>query len=202
QVTLPVGLDSGTYYIIPWADSYTNVAQDELATNINPDDPNEIQNDNYKARAIDIIGALPDLVVTTVQPTLKAVGGDDYTVTWTVQNQSTVAATQAGWFDRVYLAPLPDVLAPQAKSYILGEVQHTDPLKPGESYTATLKVHLAPSAAGLYAVVVADDQTDEQRSDKYHNLKELREDNNETASPTQVTPVPADLVVTHFDIPA
>ena len=51
RVTLPVNLDPGTYYITPWTDLYSAVLQDTLAVNVNPDDPNNFQSDNYKARA-------------------------------------------------------------------------------------------------------------------------------------------------------
>ena len=40
DVQIPQGLDSGTYYITPWVDPYGVVLQDELAVNVNPDDPN------------------------------------------------------------------------------------------------------------------------------------------------------------------
>ncbi len=52
-VTLPTGLVSGTYYITPWTDPYAVVLEDTLAINVNSDDPTEIDNNNYKARAID-----------------------------------------------------------------------------------------------------------------------------------------------------
>ena len=59
-------------------DPYETLIQSELTTNINPDDPNEIQNDNYKAGnsstgGTEIIAppaaapaALPDVAVTAV----------------------------------------------------------------------------------------------------------------------------------------
>ena len=48
NIQVPPQLDSGTYYITPWVDPYGVVLQDELAINVNPDDPNQINNDNYK----------------------------------------------------------------------------------------------------------------------------------------------------------
>ncbi|MHB8956711.1 MAG: putative Ig domain-containing protein [Pirellulaceae bacterium] len=95
-VTLPADLESGRYYITPWTDPYRFVAEDTLATNINPDDPDEIDNNNYKARAIDVIARqqdLPDLVVDWVTATPTAQGGQEFTVTYRVQNQGTAKAT-------------------------------------------------------------------------------------------------------------
>ena len=45
----PAHLVSGTYYFMPWTDPYDVVLEDTLAVNVNPDDPNEIDNNNYKA---------------------------------------------------------------------------------------------------------------------------------------------------------
>ncbi len=65
-VTLPDDVETGTYYITPWADPYGLVAEDTLAININPDDPHRIDNNNYKARSLKIFSfpVAPDLVVT------------------------------------------------------------------------------------------------------------------------------------------
>ena len=62
-MTLPPHVISGTYYLIPWADSYGNILEDPLEVNINPDDPNEYNSSNYKARAIDIIGLIPPPII-------------------------------------------------------------------------------------------------------------------------------------------
>src|SRR5262249_30200914 len=66
RVTLPTGLDAGTYYLMPWTDPFDVVLEDTLSVNVNTDDPNEIDNNNYKARAIDILVPLPDLEVTAL----------------------------------------------------------------------------------------------------------------------------------------
>ena len=74
---MPDNLESGTWYITPWTDPYDVVLEDTLATNINPDDPHEIDNNNYKARAITIIALpipKPDLVVESVEVAPHAYG--------------------------------------------------------------------------------------------------------------------------------
>ena len=135
-VTLPEKVASGNYYITPWTDSYTQVLEDTLADNVNPDDPHEIDNNNYKARAIAVIGIPPepvlppDLVIRTVLPDAQAYGGDAFTVTWTVENEGQ-GDTASAWNDRVYLSDLPDpndpkriagcwVMSPNRESYTLG----------------------------------------------------------------------------------
>ena len=49
-------------------------------------------------------------------------GGEDFTVTWTVENHSPGAAKPGGWTDRVYLSDHADPLAEGARSLVLGEV--------------------------------------------------------------------------------
>jgi len=56
KVNIPGNLPSGVYYITPWTDSYGVVLQNELASNVNPDDAHEIYNDNYKAAQVNLIG--------------------------------------------------------------------------------------------------------------------------------------------------
>jgi len=104
---------SGTYYLMPWVDPFGTLLENTFTDNVNPDDPNEINNDNYKARAIDLIGTPPpppapraDVQVTSVAPQPSGVGGEAFTVSWTVQNIGEGAAN-AGWFDSVYLSDQP-----------------------------------------------------------------------------------------------
>ena len=81
-VSLPSGI-SGNYYVTPWTDSYDQVPEDTFDININPDDPTQLDNNNYKARPITVLLRPPppptqhipsDLVVTSVQPTAQARG--------------------------------------------------------------------------------------------------------------------------------
>ena len=60
--------------------------QDTTADNINPDDPNEINNNDYKARAITLLlTPPPDLIVAAVTPQAVGFGGELFTVEWTGQ---------------------------------------------------------------------------------------------------------------------
>ncbi|NLS91835.1 MAG: hypothetical protein GXX96_06600, partial [Planctomycetaceae bacterium] len=188
-VTLPTNLVSGTYYIMPWTDPYGVVLEDTLAINVNPDDPHEINNNNYKARAIDIIGISvePDLAVRSLLCDPRASGGEDFTVTWTVENRGPIE-TQTKWTDRILLARQPD----GGESLVLASVTHDSPLGPGASYTKTVTVPLTPSALGSYVVVITDSG---------NRVAETDELNNDRSTLTDVTPVPTDLLVTDLEVP-
>ena len=197
QVTLPENLAAGTYYIMPWTDPYDQVPEDTLASNINPDDPNEIDNNNYKARALDLIAQLPDLVVNSVTTDRTSYqGGDQILVRWTVRNPSTGAARPGGWVDRVYVSSHADPFDDAAHRMILGEVHHATPVNPGQEYSESLAVRLSPSAAGQFIVVVSDAREGDDPEGDDHVL-EVREDNNARAIDVRVQPTPADLIVSN-----
>jgi hypothetical protein len=110
-ITLPRHI-SGQYFLTAWADSYDAVLKNTLDANINPDDPNELNSDNYKARPITLLLAPPpDLAVTAVTAQPTAVGGDSFTVQWTVQNQGANPTEDAVWYDHVWLTDTPTLNA-------------------------------------------------------------------------------------------
>ena len=201
SVTLPDNLDPGTYYVTPWTDLYSAVLQDELAVNVNPDDPNNFQNDNYKALAITILAPLPDLVVSSITAPASAHGGDNVNISWTVTNTGNGPAQPTGWIDTVYLTNDPtDPLNQNAITMTLGSVAQNSVLNAGASYNASLQVELSPSAVGQYFVVYTD--APQPNDDPNFNIvKEVNETNNLASFATNVTPVPADLVVTNVSIP-
>ena len=53
-MTLPADI-TGQYYITAWADSLNQVLKSEQSGNTNPDDPNTLDNDNFKARPITVL---------------------------------------------------------------------------------------------------------------------------------------------------
>jgi subtilase family serine protease len=192
KVQLPEGLRSGTYYIMPWTDPYKVVLEDSLAINNNPDDPHELDNNNYKARAITILGTRPDLHVTAVAAPDAVWGGDTLTVSWTVQNKGFGRTGAAGWVDRVYLTTEPDPFQPGVRYTYLGEFPRAHALAPGESYTTTRSIPLSPSAAGGFIVVVTDAS---------NKISELDETNNRNRTYCSVSPLPSDLTVTEIVVP-
>ncbi|MEX2214849.1 MAG: Ig-like domain-containing protein [Phycisphaeraceae bacterium] len=198
SITLPANLPSGVYYITPWVDPVNAVLEDTLAINVNPDDPDEIDGNNFKAAAIDVVGVQPDLEVTQIIAPATAVGGDNIAVTYTVQNLSTGIAN-GKWIDRVYLTNMADPLHPDAHSIMVAERFHQGPLGVNESYTETVNVLLSPSASGMFFAVVTDDEQ-LAISDDFNVVKEVFEDNNSLAVATNVTPILADLVITNVEV--
>ncbi len=201
SVTLPDNLAQGTYYITPWTDLYSQVLQDELATNVNPDDPNNFENDNYKARAITILAPLPDLTVSSITAPKSAQGGNNVNISWTVSNIGNGPAQPTGWIDTVYLTNDPtNPLDQNAITMTLGSVTQNSVLNAGDSYNASLNVTLSPSAVGDYFVVYTDAPQPGESAGQFW-VNEISYTNNLLAAATTVTPVPADLVVTNVSIP-
>src|SRR5262249_3798193 len=214
SIRIPRELDSGLWYLTAWADPFDVVPEDQLAVNNNPDDPNQVDTNTSKARPITIIGALPDLVVTDIVAPATAVGGTMFTVRWTVQNRGTAAAEPGGWGDRVYLSDRPNPKEQGAHALYLGQVKHEGPLAIDETYSGSLPVQLSPSAGGRYIVVLADDSVSDRPGislpgllpppppgEQFTPVKEASETNNARAEGIDVTPVPANLVVTHVEVP-
>ncbi|MFZ9394392.1 MAG: CARDB domain-containing protein, partial [Ilumatobacteraceae bacterium] len=198
KVRIPAQIESGIYYITPWSDAYDVVFEDTLASNLNPDDPNEFDNNNYKARQIDIIGTpvppKPDLQVTAV--TTNAPGSVDgpFTVTWTVANRGEGNAP-GNWTDTVLLHSTPDWRSAGAQVWTLGTFTRPEALDSLAAYTRTESFDLSPAAHGLYVTVLTD------TSPPPSSVIETREDNNSRTVEAVVTKRGADLVVTAVSAP-
>ncbi|MBW8892121.1 MAG: hypothetical protein JF617_08165, partial [Burkholderiales bacterium] len=189
---IPDGVKSGNYFITVWSDTYDAILEDTLSSNINPDDPTQIDNNNYKARPIAVLGITPpDLVVTSVTAPPSAVATGSYSFSYTVKNRGD--AFDGAWTDKVWLMDNPDPT--QAKVYwLLGEFKQQRGLGNGETYSVSQTVNLGPSVSGGYLVV----QTDAGYSYLGRNdVAEVAEDNNVNRSVSNVTNAPADLRVTN-----
>ncbi len=156
-VQLPDHVVSGTYYLTPWVDPYAQLFEDPLAINVNPDDPNEYNSSNYKARAIDVIGIPPivlhpDLKVVSVTAEPEERAGEEFTFSWTVVNEGQGAAG-TGWWEQVYVSDNAVLDAPGAKQFFLGTYDPVKSLAAGESYTNTQTVLLEPTVKGQYVHV-------------------------------------------------
>ena len=200
KVRVPSQIASGVYYITPWSDAYDVVLEDTLASNINPDDPSEIDNNNYKARRIDIIGSpvlLPDLQVISV--TADAVGSTSapFSVSWTVENHGEGDASGLTWGDSVYLSDVADIHAPGANVWLLGDFERPTGLASFERYTMTQVFDLSPAAQGKFVTVVTDTSPGQLPS-----VHESIETNNSRSTATSVVNHPADLRVTQITAPA
>ncbi|WP_295529412.1 CARDB domain-containing protein, partial [uncultured Pseudacidovorax sp.] len=203
KVRIPQQIASGTYYITPWTDAFDAVIEDTLAININNDDPEEADSNNYKARAIDIIGTpvppLPDLRVTEVTTSATATqpGSVDapFTVSWTVQNFAEGAAA-GDWYDTVFVHDTPNLGDPGAKIWTLGTFQRPGELLSLEKYTQTKQFDLSPAVKGRYVTVVSD------VGYPYPSLAESNETNNSRTVAAEVVARPADLKVVAVTAPA
>jgi hypothetical protein len=172
-ITLPTGYDvttavtlprhiTGQFYITAWADSFDLVHKSTQDTNVNPDDPTQLNNDNYKARPTTILlTPPPDLVVQSVTPQASAVGGDDFTVEWTVQNKGTSPTEDDILFDQVYLSDKPTFVNPAGgadvgNQWYLGTVEHDGIVVSNSSYTTRHTFQLSPEISGRYVIVVTN----------------------------------------------
>ncbi len=196
-VTLPNNLASGTYFVTPWSDSYDAVLEDTLAININPDDPNEFDNNNYKARQISIIGesvVLPDLAVTSVTAPVQGLAGQPFTVSWSVQNVGKGDTGYVSWDEVVYLSDKPTLNAPNATQWRLGSFRREGGLGVNVSASASLTFTLAPSVTGQYVIVeLSPLGSESDRTSGYAN--------NRYTVGTNVTAVASDLRVTSIVVP-
>ncbi len=91
-----------------------------------------------------------DLATTVVAGPATGLEDQQATVNWTVQSVGTGTAT-GSWHDAIYLSASP-VFTPDA--ILLGEVQHTGDLGPGQSYNASRTFTLPGVTPGNYYFLV------------------------------------------------
>src|SRR5262249_19909203 len=153
-------------------------------TNLNPDAPTDIDGNDFKARPIAVLGGMgvPDLAVTSVTAPAHTDAGNPMSVTWTVKNTG-FGVTDSPFYDLVFLSSAPVLGTPGAREISLGRLFHTDPVNPGDSYTATQTFDTLPDAAGKYVIVKTGLSGDPTRDD------------DTLAAATDVTNAPADLRV-------
>ncbi|HND53774.1 MAG TPA: CARDB domain-containing protein, partial [Pirellulaceae bacterium] len=187
---------SGDLFITAWANPYGTVIEDTLDTNLNPDDPFELDNNNYKARPMTVLlTPPPDLVVTSIISPAQTVAGNSYTIEWTVRNQGTSPTEDAIWYDDLFLTDSPTLATAGVRRWELGRVQHTGVLAPGASYTERRTVTLAPNVSGRYLIVGTNlDVLGGTWEGPYR-------DNNTLTANSVVTTAPADLQVTSVVAP-
>ncbi|MEM6470989.1 MAG: CARDB domain-containing protein, partial [Planctomycetota bacterium] len=166
RVRIPEYITSGEYFITPFADSSDLVIEDTRDTHINDDDPNEIDNNNYKARAITIVGVpASDTAVSNVVAPLTAIGGDTVELTWTVENVGNQPTPRSVWRDTLWLANGPDPSDPGFQRRPLGSRVHSGELLPTEQYDASFSVELPPDAVGTHFFVETFRQDDDLQTD-------------------------------------
>lgn len=188
QVSIPDNVYSGNYFVTVWSDTYDAILEDTLASQLNPDDPNQIDNNNYKARAISVLGITPpDLSVMQVSGLTLGNAGDSYTFNYTVQNRGELFT--GSWTDSVFITNNPDLDA-ATEVWSLGNYSQQRTLGNGERYSVTQTVQLAPSVTGRYVVV---------KSDVLNHVAESDESNNRGSGNSAISAHPADLQVTSVE---
>jgi hypothetical protein len=115
-----------------------------------------------------------DLAVTAVHGP-PSDSGQAATVTWTVVNQGSDAAT-GPWVDAVYLSPSAEI---DGSARLLGQVTHSSALAAGASYDASLTQALPLLPDGNYHILVVSDSAGE--------VADANRANNTAAAPTLVT---------------
>ncbi len=157
-VTLPPHL-SGQLFITPQTDLYQQLDETTLTANVNPDDPDELRSDNFKAAPIIVLPEPPpDLVVSAIKVPASVPAGTVFPVTWTVTNQGDGTTEDSQWYDGIYLSNEP-TWTPGAdpQQLNLGFFLHTGILTPDESYTAEQSILLSPSYSGDYIIVYTNE---------------------------------------------
>ena len=184
NVQIPEGMRSGQYHLTVWSDTYDAILEDTLAVNINPDDAGQVDNNNYKARPMAVLGITPpDLSVTAAVAPAAAAAGAGYDFSYTVTNRAD--AFDGIWTDRVWVANNAD-LSKATVRWLLGEYRQERSLGLGESYSVTQSVALAPSVAGAFLVV---------ETDIHNQVRETDESNNARNAASVISTAPADLRV-------
>ena len=151
---IPDATRTGQYYITVWSDTYDAILEDTLASNINTDDPTQIDNNNYKARPIGVLGITPpDLTVTQVTGTPSTSAPGRINFSYSVQNIGD--AFEGAWTDKIWLTDNPNPSLAQV-FWLLGEIRQQRSLGNGESYSLSQTVELGPSVSGGYIVVQTD----------------------------------------------
>jgi hypothetical protein len=186
QVDLPDGLSSGQYYLSVWSDTYDLILEDTLASQINPDDPQQIDGNNHRARPISILGATPpDLVISDVVAPDTASAGGSYRYSYSVANRGE--RFTGDWVDSVYLADNPDW-------NLAREVWHSRRPQREPDARRRRGIHRQPvAAAGALGERSASSSCAPTAATGSPKPNEL---NNSRARTSQVSPQAADLRVT------
>ena len=122
------------------------------------------------AGSLDLVngsGGAVDLAATSVTAPSAATAGQEITVAWQADNQSSQAAA-GSWQDSVYFSTTSAITA---SSTLLGSVEHSGGLSASGSYRASLAAAVPALAPGNYYVIVEVDglyQVSEHKSGQQH----------------------------------
>lgn len=193
-VTAPTGVISGEYFITVWTDASDAVLEDTYDVNLNPGDPHELDNNNYRSRPITVLTtppAVPDLAVTALSVSAdKVPAGQPVTIRWTVENVGKTPTDQDYWYDYLVLSESPVLYAYGTEYWDLGSVYHSGDLAEGQGYSVERTINLSPDVSGLYLFVFTPTLSNEPNT--ADNVRMV---------PLELTRRPADLQVTSLVVP-
>ncbi len=156
DVTLPVALQSGAYYLIASADHWNG--------------QNETDNDNNWL-AVPITVGLPDLAISQPSAPSTAAVGTSVELSWTVDNISAAAA-RGNWTDAVYLSA-DTVFDPFDK--LVGSFSRPEELATGAAYTKTESLVLPTflPSGNQYLIFITDSTRYRWEEDEQNNTASL-----------------------------
>lgn len=112
----------------------------------------ELVVDLFQAR-LNALADATDLEVQSITVPSSGRVGEEVSITYTVQNETTTPAL-GDWFDSLYLS-VDSLLGPD--DALIGRVQHTGGLESLATYTETLTAPVPPGLDGNYRVIVVAD---------------------------------------------
>ncbi|QOV21937.1 CARDB domain-containing protein, partial [Anabaenopsis elenkinii] len=161
-ITVPPGF-SGTGYILVIANNYS----DQLET----DRQDSLAVQAVQVNASDLLGDLPDLVVTSITAAESVRWGETQEISWTVTNQGskTTRTNYYGWRDRIYFSL--DESFDENDIFVGDYYNYNQQLAPGQSYTASRTVTVPSGFTGSgYLLVVTNSYYGLYESDITNNV--------------------------------
>ncbi|WDI41488.1 Calx-beta domain-containing protein [Bremerella sp. P1] len=211
SVTLPEDL-SGRFFILVRTDSTDLVVEGDFEGNNlrvtsatipegvdpseDPVDPGDPDPPDPPVGNIEIIELdPPDLTVTSVDAPASVKSGQDFSVSWMVQNVGSGDA-DGSWYDSVYLSL--DQVFDRSSDIFLGYATRPTTLAAGESYTQTGELDIPAGLAGPYYVFVAANPNGglNERGEVFNNS------GHDPLSMQVNLAAPADFVVGSINVPA
>ena len=149
NVTIPVTVPEGDYYVIVYTDSGNVVPECD-------GDANNLGISTATTHVVNnpMVTHLPDLQIASISETGVFISTNTIAVNWTVINKGAGDAV-GSWLDSVYINSAPSL----SGATLLKSILHNGPLAVGASYDASANVTLPNLAPGTYYLLVYTDST-------------------------------------------
>ncbi len=181
--TVPQGL-TGDFYVHVITDYNNHVSEGDESNNM-----------GVSTTSMEfVLTPPPDLIVSDVDAPGSGFSGQDFLVSWTVENQGSGDVAGGSWWDAVYVAP--DSVTDAGQATYIGRVQHSAPFVSGGSYDASGSFTVPLNLFGdLHFIVVTD-----YLNNVFEHAWESNNSNFSGTSNVTLQP-PADLEITAFTSP-